>query len=396
MKTSGVRLGAILMMTVGAAHGGDPAAAANAINRFGLALHKVLPKPTENLVYSPFSVAAAMSMTLAGARGRTASEIVSALSLQNPDTVHADLKDLMAGLITGAGSNDKLAIANALWLQQGASILTPFLDTVRQNYQAESKALDFQRAAEPSRQEINRWVADHTAGKILDLLGPGTITPLTRLVLTNAIYFKGSWASAFDPSRTSDEPFYLNGGSTVSTPMMHREGRYGYSASGDMQVLELPYKDGRLSMVILLPAKKDGLAKLESQLTDENLRKWAAAGPARTVHVTLPKFKLSSGFSLNEALRQVGIRDAFTDAADFSGINGQKNLSLTAVMHKAMIEVNEQGTEAAAATGAVIGLTSTMRPEPDAFRADHPFLYLIRDRKTNCLLFAGRVVNPKT
>ncbi|MCC7156781.1 MAG: serpin family protein [Bryobacterales bacterium] len=395
MKASGMRLGAILMMTVGMAHGGDPAAAANAINRFGLALHKVLPKPTENLVYSPFSVAAAMSMTLAGARGRTASEIASALSLQHPDTIHADLKDLMAGLITGAGSSDKLAIANALWPQQGANILTPFLETVRQNYQAESKALDFQRAAEPSRQEINRWVADHTAGKILDLLGPGTITPLTRLVLTNAIYFKGSWASAFDPTRTSDEPFYLNGGSTVSTPMMHRDGRYAYSANGDMQVLELPYKDGRLSMVIVLPAKKDGLAKLESQLTDENLRKWAAAGPARTVHVALPKFKLGSAFSLNDALRQIGIRDAFSDAADFSGINGQKNLSLTAVVHKAMIEVNEQGTEAAAATGAVIGLTSTMRPEPDVFRADHPFLYLIRDRKTNCLLFAGRVVNPK-
>jgi len=395
MKASGMRLGAILMMTVGIAHGGDPAAAANAINRFGLALHKVLPKPTENLVYSPFSVAAAMSMTLAGARGRTASEIASALSLQHPDTIHADLKDLMAGLITGAGSSDKLAIANALWPQQGANILTPFLETVRQNYQAESKALDFQRAAEPSRQEINRWVADHTAGKILDLLGPGTITPLTRLVLTNAIYFKGSWASAFDPTRTSDEPFYLNGGSTVSTPMMHRDGRYAYSANGDMQVLELPYKDGRLSMVIVLPAKKDGLAKLESQLTDENLRKWAAAGPARTVHVALPKFKLGSAFSLNDALRQIGIRDAFSDAADFSGINGQKNLSLTAVVHKAMIEVNEQGTEAAAATGAVIGLTSTMRPEPDVFRADHPFLYLIRDRKTNCLLFAGRVVNPK-
>lgn len=395
MKASGMRLGAILMMTVGMAHGGDPAAAANAINRFGLALHKVLPKPTENLVYSPFSVAAAMSMTLAGARGRTASEIASALSLQHPDTIHADLKDLMAGLITGAGSSDKLAIANALWPQQGANILTPFLETVRQNYQAESKALDFQRAAEPSRQEINRWVADHTAGKILDLLGPGTITPLTRLVLTNAIYFKGSWASAFDPTRTSDEPFYLNGGATVSTPMMHRDGRYAYSANGDMQVLELPYKDGRLSMVIVLPAKKDGLAKLESQLTDENLRKWAAAGPARTVHVALPKFKLGSAFSLNDALRQIGIRDAFSDAADFSGINGQKNLSLTAVVHKAMIEVNEQGTEAAAATGAVIGLTSTMRPEPDVFRADHPFLYLIRDRKTNCLLFAGRVVNPK-
>lgn len=388
------RLAVCVMVAGGAVEGGDPVIAAGSVNRFGVALHKTLPKPAENLVYSPFSVAAAMSMTLAGARGKTAAEISSALGFNRPESAHEDMKDLIASLTTGAGS-DTLAIANALWPQRGAPILEAFTQTLKNNYHAESKQMDFQNAADPSRLEINRWVASHTSGKIPDLLGPGSVGTRTRLVLTNAIYFKGAWAAEFDPKRTSEETFYLNGGSTLQASMMHREGRYAYRADGDMQVLEMPYKDGRLSMVVLLPAARDGLAQLESRLSAENLRAWAQAGPVRTVDVTLPKFKLASGFSLNEALGRLGIQDAFSDTADFSGINGNRTLSLTAVLHKAMIEVNEEGTEAAAATGAVIGLTSTMQPESAVFRADHPFLYLIQDRKTRCVLFAGRVVNPK-
>ena len=380
----------------GMASAADPAGAATAVNRFGLALQKTLPKPAENLVYSPFSIASALSMTLAGARGQTASQIAAALDLRTgQESVHADMKELVA-LLGSDLEGDKLAIANALWPQQGAPILKPFVDTVQQNYRAESRELDFQRNAEPSRQEINRWVSDHTAGKIPELLPQGVITALTRLVLTNAVYFKGTWATEFDPKRTSDEPFHLNSGSTVPVAMMHRSGRYIYLENGELQALELPYQGGRLSMVILLPGKQDGLAKLESALTPQTLGTWTQSGISRQVDVTMPKFKVESSFSLNDALMRLGVKDAFSNAADFSGINGNRTLSLSAVVHQAVIEVNEKGTEAAAATGAVIGLTSAMPSQPAVFRADHPFFYVIRDRKTKCVLFAGRVVNPKT
>lgn len=377
-------------------HAGDAASAAADVNRFAVALQRKLPAPEANLVYSPFSISAALSMTLAGARGETEAQMISALQLRDsPASVHAAMKELL-GVLNKTAPGDKLAIANALWPQRGAPILPEFRSVTRESYLAEAREVDFQRSAEPSRLEINRWVGEHTGGKILELLKPGVITAMTRLVLTNAVYFKGTWAAEFSPRLTRDEPFYPTGGASVSVPMMHREGRYGYLEDGAVQVLEMPYQGNRLAMVVLLPARKDGLAQLEAGISAEQLERWTAGAMYRRVDVTLPRFKMQTSFSLNEALAQLGMKNAFSNAADFSGINASRNLYLSAVVHEAVIEVNEEGTEAAAATGGVINITSAETSRPAVFRADHPFFYLIRDRQTKCIVFAGRVANPKS
>jgi serpin B len=238
-------------------------------------------------------------------------------------------------------------------------------------------------------------VESKTQQKIKELIPQGVLTVLTRLVLANAIYFKGDWAVQFDGKATAKAPFHVAPGETVEAPLMSQKNQFGYAELGELQVLALNYKGKALSMVVLLPKKPDGLAALETSLTPANLEKWTRNLPAREVQVFLPKFKMTSQFRLNEKLRALGMTDAFDESkADFSGLDGRKQyLFITAVLHKAFVEVNEEGTEAAAATAVVIGLRSAPA-RPLVFRADHPFLFLIRDNRTGSILFLGRVVDP--
>jgi serpin B len=380
-------------------------------NRFAVELYAKLREQKGNLFLSPYSVSAALAMTCAGARGETEAQMAKVLhfpsvlaekgsssGVDNQKQFHsvfgAIIKDLNA---RGEKGKYELSVADALWGQKDCGFLAEFLEIVKSNYGGGFGEVDFVQATEDARQTINAWVEKETRDKIKNLIGEGVLTPLTRLVLTNAIYFKGNWASQFKKEKTEDAPFTLVSGEKVDTPMMNQTEQFSYMETEDFQGIEMPYVNNELSMIIFLPKRTDGLAEFEKKFTAENLSQWLARLRKREVIVSVPKFKETCQFSLADVLRQMGMTDAFVPAAaDFSGMNGKKELFISAVIHKAFVEVNEKGTEAAAATGVVVGLTAIGPKEIPVFRADHPFLFLIRDNDSGSLLFIGRMMNPKT
>jgi serine protease inhibitor len=366
-------------------------------NRFALDLYGRLRDRPGNLFMSPYSLSTALAMTYAGARGETAEQMAATLHLSlPPGTLHAAFAALERQIKGGDRRPYKLSVANALWGQEGEDFLPDFLKLLAENYEAGLRQVDF-RSVEQACRTINNWVEEQTGGKIKDLLQPPHLSPNTSLVLTNAIYFKGDWASPFPKGATKDEMFAVTEDKRVPVPMMHRTGRLNYRDGGDFHVLDLPYAGNDLSMVILLPKKVDGLARFEESLTSEKLSAWLAKlGPHR-VDVALPKFKVEAGFELQKALPAMGMTLAFTRSADFSGIDGKRDLFISAVIHKAFVDVNEEGTEAAAATAVVIARpAAVVRPEPVVeFRADHPFAFLIRHNRSGSILFLGRVTNPR-
>jgi serpin B len=331
-------------------------------------------------------------MTYAGARGATETEMASVFHFPAEQVrLHEGFEALLGSLDTGAGFNGyRLNIANRLWGQAGFGMLDAFLDVTRERYGAELKSLDFRAAPEDSRETINTWVEEKTNGKIEDLMPPGSVTIDTRLVLTNAICFKGFWLSRFDTEKTRTEDFHVDPARTVSVSMMNQSGKFDLGQDEGLQVLRFPYETEDLSMVFLLPEAVDGVSDLESRLTVDNLGRWLDSCRETEVDVSLPRFRFASKFSLNNTLSGMGMPTAFSEGADFSGMNGDRNLFLQAAIHQAYVEVNEEGTEAAAATGVSVGVTSL----PPSFRADHPFLILIRDEVTGSVLFLGRVVDP--
>ncbi len=360
--------------------------------RFALELYDQLRKEDGNLFFSPFSLSTALAMTYAGARENTAAEMARVLHFElAPERLHPAFAELQRKLDVSQDKDAgyRLHVANALWPQEGYAFLPEFFELCRTHYRAGLQTVDYAGATEEARQTINRWVEQRTEDKIKELLKPGILTPLTTLVLTNAIYFKGDWAAQFDPDKTQDAPFTLLDGKQVSVPLMNQTGEFGYAEDADVQVLELPYAGEALSMVVLLPREPDGLPALEKSLDARKLADWLAKLRPRTVRVALPRFKMTSEFQLNEVLQAMGMRDAFAEA-DFSGMTGARDLFIGAVVHKAFVDVNEEGTEAAAAT-AVVMLRSSL---PPPFRADHPFLFLIRDTRSGSILFLGRVINP--
>jgi serpin B len=299
-----------------------------------------------------------------------------------------------------------MAVANRLWGQKDYRFLDPFLKGNETHYGSGLETVDFVKDTEGSRKTINGWVEEQTKEKIKDILKPGILTELTRLVLTNAIYFKGDWAAQFDEKRTHEEEFRLSAEKAVRAKMMNRTGEYALLEEKEFQALALPYKGNALSMVVFLPRAADGLAAMEASLTPAalaaHLAKFAPMIRAERkplVVVALPQFETTSAFKLNELLVAMGMRDAFDEnRADFSGMNGAgpkdpEALHISAVVHKAYVKVNEEGTEAAAATAVVVGVRSAM-PRTSVFRADHPFLFLIRENATGAILFLGRVADP--
>jgi serpin B len=389
-------------------------------NRFALQLYQKLQSEGGNLFLSPYSISTALAMVYAGARGETREQMARVLSLatagESPSAARESsaatppagktmtpeqvaqafgkiIKDLNA---RGAGDKYELRVANALWGQQGYKFLPEFVTLVEREYGGKLQQVDFVKAAEQARQTINTWVEKQTNGKIKDLISPGVLDAMTRLVLTNAIYFKGNWASQFEKDQTQDGPFTLTDATTVQVAMMNHQARFGYAETDALQMLEMAYAGEGLSMVVLLPKKMDGIAELGKELTADNLVQWLGQIRQREVIVVVPKFKMTSKFSLGQVLQSMGMTDALSDKADFSGMTGNRDLFLSAVIHQAYVDVNEEGTEAAAATGAVIGITSVGPDTTPVFRADHPFLFLIRDKKTDSILFLGRVMNPKS
>lgn len=361
-------------------------------NAFAIDLYHQLSQQAGNLFFSPYSISTALAMTYMGARGETAAQMAKVLHFAlDQDQLHTAFAALMADLDSNQ-EGYQLSLANRLWGQQGFHFLNEFLKTTQHYYKAALAVVDFMAATEETRQTINSWVAQQTQEKIQNLIPKGVVDSTTQLVLTNAIYFKGEWARQFDPAVTEKQPFTISLNQRVSVTMMHQKGEFYYTTSRGLQVLELPYVGNRLSMVILLPEKVDGLAELEQRLTRETLERWLMnLQPAENVHVWLPKFQLTSMFKLSEVLSDLGMPLAFDSTADLSGIADDQNLWISQVLHKAFVEVNEEGTEAAAATAVILSRSMSL---PPTFKADHPFIFLIWDTQSGSIPFLGRVVNP--
>ncbi|MEX0704772.1 MAG: serpin family protein [Planctomycetales bacterium] len=368
-------------------------------NRFAFDLYRKLrADQSGNLFYSPYSISTALAMTYAGADGETATQMARALRFDLPaDKLHPAYREL-TGLIqpdtSAADAHYTLKVANRLWGQQGYDFRPEYLRLTREQYRAELAQLDFRQQPEQARKAINDWIEQQTERKIKDLIPAGALDSLTRLVLTNAIYFKGDWAEPFEKRATQTADFHVTGDKTTKVPLMHRTGNVSYADLGGAQIVELPYAEDAVSMLVLLPREIDGLPALEEKLTAENLAEWTGKLRRQQVRLFLPRFKLTEQFQLNGVLQSLGMTDAFIpEQADFSGMNGRRDLFITAVVHKAFVDVNEEGTEAAAATGVIVGVTSAPA-EPTTFRADRPFVFLIRDKATGSILFVGRVRNP--
>jgi len=354
----------------------------------------------ENFFYSPYSISLALAMTYAGARGETEQQMTDALHYTLPqDRLHPVFNGLDQALVSrGEGAEGKddegfrLNIANAIWGQEDYTFLEAFLDTLARNYGAGMRVLDFASAAEEARVTINEWVSERTEGRIEELIPRGVIGPATRLVLTNAIYFNAAWAHPFQEGQTSEGVFHLLDGGEVTVPMMQQIASFGYAEGEGYEAVELPYDGNELSMVIMLP-EAGGFADFEGALDAERIASVVEGLERREVALTMPRFEFDSGFSLNEALKAMGMEDAFSEAADFSGMTGTRDLFISSVIHKAFVSVDEEGTEAAVAT-AVVMAEKAMPVEPVEFAVDRPFVFLIRDIETGAVLFVGRVVDP--
>ncbi|TWW58299.1 leukocyte elastase inhibitor [Takifugu flavidus] len=370
---------------------------------FALELLRTLSQgnPSGNIFVSPLSISSALAMVYLGAKGETAAQMAQALSFSSGKDVHADFQTLN-GEINSPSASYTLKLANRLYGESTANFLSEFLDATQKYYHADLKAIDFIGAPEECRAEINSWVEEQTENKIKDLLKPGTVSTMTRLALVNAIYFKGNWMNRFDEANTKEMPFKVNQNESKPVQMMYQMKKlpYNYIPEHGVQILELPYVEEELSMFILLPEETtDGpspLLKLENELTREKLDEWTNR-ENMDVHsevlVHLPKFKLEEDYEMNEALAKLGMTDVFCAAkADLSGMNGDGGLFLSTVAHKAFVEVNEEGTEAAAATA---GMVAFCMLREEHFTADHPFLFFIRHNKTKSILFLGRYSSPQ-
>jgi serpin B len=372
-------------------------------NTFALDLYARVAREEGNRFISPFSISCALAMTRAGARGETADQMDKALHFTLPSAqlhaaFHGLINDLHKQESAATGPKPaqpfELFTANALWTQSGERILPEFTKLIESSYEGGLFPVDFRHSPAAAVQYINHWVEEQTKGKIKDLLKPQNIDARTVLILTNAIYFKALWASPFAPQRTRPDDFYTLASEKVRVDMMHLSGRFRYTDDDKAQTLELPYQGGSLAMVIVLPRARDGLTQLEASLSLAKLEASLKTLAARRVEISLPRFKLTAECELKDALGALGMPIAFGGNADFSGMTGTRELAISAVLHKAFVEVDEKGTEAAAATGVVMSRMSVAVTPPPVFRADHPFLFLIRDNRNGSILFMGRLARP--
>ncbi|CAM4510248.1 unnamed protein product [Lepidochelys olivacea] len=368
---------------------------------FALNLFKKLSENTntQNLFFSPLSISSALSMVFLGAKGTTAAQMAKVLSLDETEDIHDRYQSLISE-INKPGTNYLLRIANRLYGEKTFTFLATFIDSCQKFYHAELEQLDFSRAAEDSRKHINAWVEEKTEGKIQNLLAQGVVDSVTRLVLVNAIYFKGNWETQFNKDCTVERQFKINKNETKPVQMMFQKAKFNMSYMADFRtkILDLPYVDNETSMIILLPDEiqdnSTGLEQLERDLTYEKLIEWINAEMDYSeVEVFLPRFKLEQAYDLKPVLKSMGMADAFDrKKVDLSGMSASNDLVLSEVVHKSFVEVNEEGTEAAAATAAVMNLRCALIVP--RFTADHPFLFFIRHNKTGNILFYGRFCSP--
>jgi serpin B len=370
---------------------------------FALNLYRQLKDDDGNIFFSPFSVSMALAMVYAGARGATETEMADTMHFGLPQSeLHPAFNKLDSELNSrgeGAqGKDDKgfrLNIVNAIWGQEGFDFLQGFLDTLAENYGAGMRLLDFIANPEQCRQIINKWVSDQTEDRIKDLIPEGLIDKNTRLVLTNAIYFNAAWLNQFEEGATREGDFHLLNGSTASVDMMHQTEHMGYTSGDGYEAVELPYDGDELSMIIMVPDEGQ-FEQFEDTINAGFLNTVIHGIADRNVSLALPKYEFESEFNLNDAMKSMGMSEAFSQSADFSGMTGKRDLYISDIVHKAFVSVDENGTEAAAATAVIMRLTAAPGGETITVTIDRPFIFLIRDIPTDTILFMGRVVNPQS
>ncbi len=366
-------------------------------NRFCISLYQNLcAHDADNLFFSPFSISMAMAVVFEGARDLTAGEMVDVLHFPEDARIRQGSFLALYQQINKKDAKYELNTANALWVQKNYSLLPGYLQIVRDYYSGYATNVDFIGATEQAREKINNWVEEKTKNKIKNLFPPGSLNPDSRLVITNAIYFKGNWVKQFDKELTMEEPFWIDRDNHVMAPMMRQvgpESRFNYAKTDGLELLEMPYEGDGLSMLILLP-EMGALKSVENSLTPKKLDEFKDQLVMQRVDVYIPKFTVKTKYELNQHLIEMGMPNAFCAHADFSGISGSKELFIQTVVHQAFVDVNEEGTEAAAATGIVVGITS-VGPAIPVFRADRPFIFIIQDRQSGNILFIGRVMKPE-
>ncbi|XP_006093060.1 leukocyte elastase inhibitor-like [Myotis lucifugus] len=357
--------------------------------------------PSGNIFISPMSISSALAMVFLGARGTTEAQMSKTLHFDAVKEIHSSFQSLNAD-INKRGAPYILKLANRLYGEKTYEFLPEFLASTQKMYGAELASVDFQRASEDARKVINAWVKGQTEGEIPELLAAGVVDNMTKLVLVNAIYFKGNWQETFSKKATTDTPFRLNKKDTKTVKMMYQKSKFPFGYIKDLKcwVLELPYQGRDLSMVILLPDdiedEATGLKKIEEQLTLEKLHEWPKPENLSSIKVDvhLPRFKLEESYNLNSHLAGLGIEDLFNSKADLSGMARARDLFISKIIHKSFVEVNEEGTEAAAATAGILVVGCALMPETENFVANHPFIFFIRHNPSTNILFLGRLSSP--
>lgn len=366
-------------------------------NAFAFDLYPRLSANQGNRFFSPISIQTALAMTWAGARGQTADQMARTLHLDADPDAGARLGAFLRSLNeAGSKGGFELSVADALWGLTGYPFTPAYLASVEKNYGGHLAELDFVNDPDGSRKTINDWVAGQTHDKIKDLLPPGSVAPATRLVLTNAIYFKGKWDRPFEKSQTHHADFAVSADRKVSAPFMYQQAKFRYAEDDDVQALDLPYGNGELSMRILLPKKAAELAAFERGLTASRFEDLGSRLQTEDVQVWLPRFKVETEYRLEEVLPAMGMKLAFEPGrADFGGMTSASSFVISAVIHKAYVQTDEEGTEAAAATGVTMRATAVMvHKPPKQFRADHPFVFAIVHRPSGAILFMGKLASP--
>ncbi|MEM2920770.1 MAG: serpin family protein [Candidatus Bathyarchaeia archaeon] len=363
-------------------------------NQFAFKLYSELAKiESGNIFYSPYSIFSALAMTYEGARGETAAEMKAVFSFPESEMLRPNFAALY-NQINEEAKGYELRAGNALWIQKEYPFLEDYLKRVEEYYGGKAAILDFVAETEKSRETINAFIEEQTNHKIKDLIPPGFLDEYTRLVLTNAIYFKGDWKIAFNESLTVEDDFWVATDRSVRVQMMHmnpnKTTKFNYAEIGDVQILELPYMGDKISMLIILPKELDSI---EPYLTAEKLDEYRSNMKEESLdEICLPKFELETKYFMKDSLSDLGMPLAFSGAADFSGMTGQRDLCISEVIHQAYVKVDEKGTEAAAATAVIMKLTAL--PEMKIFRADRPFIFIIQERETGNILFMGRIIDP--
>ncbi len=361
-------------------------------NNFAIDLYQALGQKDGNLFFSPLSISTALSMTYAGAKNQTATDMQKVMHFPASDSaLHQGNMVLQMLLENKLSENGQLTLANALWPDLNEPLLESFVANLKQYYGAAYQTLDFSSDPGLALNTINQWVEEKTHGRIVDLLGPGDITERTSLVLTNAIVFDGLWKQAFDPAKTVPLDFHLPDGGSIKVQAMVQTSEFMHADLGEFRVLEMPFKGTETSFLIVLPDDVDGLADLEKELSPSAINQWRAQMRETELKLVLPRFEMTERVELSEVLTELGMGIAFSGDTDFTGISAQKGLAISKVIHQATFRINEEGAEAAAAT-AVIMLRSSILTAP--FEVDHPFLFMIRHQETGSIIFMGRMMNP--